>query len=896
MAGSIKGITLEIGGDTQPLQKAFADVNKNSKNLQSELKQVERLLKLDPKNTELLAQKQKILADAVSNSKEKLDKLKKAQEDVNKQFQAGKINEEQYRAFQREVAKAEQELKGFEKQLKNTAASTKILEQKMTDAGNKMKDVGGTMTKYVTVPIAAAGAGMVAAGKQFDDAYDKIRIGTGATGKALEGLNGDFRAVAKQVSSSFDDISTAIAEYNTRLGISGQALEDLSVQTLNLARITESPLTTVIEEVSQSLQAFNTPVQKYGESLDFIFKVSQSTGIAIDRLLSNLVKFAPALKGMGFDFEESATLMGYFDKAGVEVEQAMAGLNKALVNMAKKGVTDSSDALRELLMEIRKAPNALRATEMAIEIFGAKAGPLMASAIRDGKLEYDELIATLLSSKETINGVADDTDDWAEGLAKLKNNVLIATEPIATTLFDALNGLVPLLEKAVPALTGLAQGFAAMPQGLQLAIVAIAGLAAAIGPLLQGIGTIVIAMPGLVKVFAFLSKGVGPIISVLGTVARVVIPAIGTAISTVVPIVVNAVRALIMAIGGFSAPVTAIVMAIAAAAYLIIKNWDQVKEFFSNLWENVKNIFSSAWEAITNFLSGALQGIINLFIQYHPIGIIISHWDEIKAYLLGIASQAIEWGSNIVQGLVNGIRERIGAAVEAARELGSSVAEAVKNFFSIRSPSKVMEDFGRYIAEGLADGIGKGAAAVSEATSKMMSAVTGAVDKVVGSIDLSVGIMEKKFKLIELTVGKSMNSLEKYGLKKSLLGEQISAIADQATVLEAAYAKIANTAGPESDDALKMYGRLLDAKIKYAEMSNELGKITQNEARMRKNMALIESGAALASGATAAGVVGGGTAKKEVNIEVNNYGTKGESSEGATTRELQKLQILGVFG
>jgi hypothetical protein len=206
-----------------------------------------------------------------------------------------------------------------------------------------------------------------------------------------------------------------------------------------------------------------------------------------------------------------------------------------------------------------------------------------------------------------------------------------------------------------------------------------------------------------------------------------------------------------------------------------------------------------------------------------------------------------------------------------------------------------MEGFGRYISEGLADGIGKGAAAVSEATSKMLSAVTGAVDKVISSIDLSVSIMDKKFKLIELTVGKSMNSLEKYGLKKNLLAEQIAAIADQATVLEAAYAKIASTAGPESQDALKMYGRLLDAKIQFAEMSDELGKITQNESRMRKNMALIESGAALASGATAAGVVGGGSTSKEVNIEVNNYGTKGESAEGATTRELQKLQYLGVF-
>ena len=130
MAGNIKGITIEIGGDTQKLNKALEDVNKQGKSLQSELKQVEKLLKLNPKDTEMLAQKQKLLAEAVANSKEKLDRLKNAQEQVNEQFRKGEISEEQYRAFQREVAKAEQELAGFEKQLEATAKASKTLGEK----------------------------------------------------------------------------------------------------------------------------------------------------------------------------------------------------------------------------------------------------------------------------------------------------------------------------------------------------------------------------------------------------------------------------------------------------------------------------------------------------------------------------------------------------------------------------------------------------------------------------------------------------------------------------------------------------------------------------------------------------------------------------------------------
>ena len=607
MAGNIKGITIEIGGDTQKLNKALEDVNKKSKSIQSELKQVEKLLKLDPKNTELLAQKQKLLAEAVANSKEKLDRLKTAQEQVNEQFRKGEISEEQYRAFQREVAKAEQELQGFEKQLKSTTEASKSLGEKMKDAGEKMKNVGDTMTKYVTVPLAAAGAGITALGVQFDDAFDKIRIGTGATGKALEALNDDFRAVAKQVPSSFDDISTAIADYNTRLGISGQALQDLSVQTLNLARITESDLGTIIEETSQSFQAFNIPVEKYGESLDYVFKVSQSTGISIDRLQQNLVKFSPALKQMGFDFYESAALMGFFDKAGVEVEQAMTGLNKALVNMAKAGVTDANEALRKLFEEIKNAPSDIKATELAIEIFGSKAGPALASAIREGKLGYEELVQELLNSKESINGVADETDDWAEGLAKLKNNVLVATEPIATTLFDALNGLIPLLEKAVVPLTKLAEGFGNLPQGMQIVILAVLGLVAALGPLLTIIGSIVVAAPGIAVGFT----------------------AIGGALAAL------------------TGPVGIVIVSIAALVAGIMYLWKTNEDFRKTIQE--------IWKSISNYIKTEIDKITKWWQEWGPtiIGIVKPMWETVKTIIttvLKVIGEVISLFLNVMTG------------------------------------------------------------------------------------------------------------------------------------------------------------------------------------------------------------------------------------------------------
>ena len=123
MAGTIKGITIEIGANTTGLGKALEDVNKKSRSLQSELKQVESLLKMNPGNAELIAQKKELLAKAVANAKEKLDTLRAAQEQVDQQFANGQISEEQYRAFTREVAKAEGEVNKLENELSQLSST-----------------------------------------------------------------------------------------------------------------------------------------------------------------------------------------------------------------------------------------------------------------------------------------------------------------------------------------------------------------------------------------------------------------------------------------------------------------------------------------------------------------------------------------------------------------------------------------------------------------------------------------------------------------------------------------------------------------------------------------------------------------------------------------------------
>lgn len=181
---TIKGLTIEIGGETTGLSKALNDVNKISRNLSKELGQIERQLKFDPKNTTLLAQKQKVLGDQIAATSDKLAKLKDAEKQVQEQFKRGEVSEEQYRALQREIVATESKLGNYTRKLKDVNAQldtfeqkTQIVSQKLQDAGKKISEagqklegVGKNLTTSVTLPLVGAGAAAFKFGADLEDA------------------------------------------------------------------------------------------------------------------------------------------------------------------------------------------------------------------------------------------------------------------------------------------------------------------------------------------------------------------------------------------------------------------------------------------------------------------------------------------------------------------------------------------------------------------------------------------------------------------------------------------------------------------------------------------------------------------------------------------------------
>ena len=192
MAGRIQGITVEIGGDTTKLQNALEGVNGQIKSTQQQLKDVNKLLKLDPGNTELLAQKHKLLGQAVSETKDKLATLKTAAEQTNTKIAKGEISQAQYDALQREIIETEQDLKRLEEQANQSATAV----QKIAATGEKLKTVGNNISSAgeKMLPVIAAvtglGAASVTTAANFESSMSQVQATMGVTKDAMSSVNG----------------------------------------------------------------------------------------------------------------------------------------------------------------------------------------------------------------------------------------------------------------------------------------------------------------------------------------------------------------------------------------------------------------------------------------------------------------------------------------------------------------------------------------------------------------------------------------------------------------------------------------------------------------------------------------------------------------------------------
>jgi TP901 family phage tail tape measure protein len=315
-------------------------------------------------------------------------------------------------------------------ELDKLAASTSSMSTKLAGAA-KVAGAG------ILVGAGAVAAGLFAIGSSFDEAFDNIRIGTGATGPVLEGLQNDMKAVAGAVPASFGDAGKAVTVFSQKLGLTGAPLQTLSSQVLELSRMTGTDLGGNLTAVTDVFNNFGVGAGEQSGKLDLLFRASQASGVSVAELAGTMSGAGVVLREVGLSFDQSAGFLATLAKAGVDAGDVMPALSKSLATAAKQG-KDASSVFTDTFNAIKGAPDDVAASGIALDVFGAKAGPKLAALIREGKLSYEEMTAAIAGGGETILGASADTQDFAEKLTMLKNRVFLAIEPIATKVFNAI--------------------------------------------------------------------------------------------------------------------------------------------------------------------------------------------------------------------------------------------------------------------------------------------------------------------------------------------------------------------------------------------------------------------------------------------------------------------------
>ncbi len=698
MANRIKGITVEIGGDTTKLQTALRGVNGEIKNTEAQLRDVNKLLKQDPGNTELIAQKHKLLGQAVDETKEKLAALKEAQKQADEALKNGTISQEQYDGLQREIVETEQKLKALEEQANQSATAL----QKIAATGEKLQDVGGRIEgvgkKLMPVSAAVTGIGVasVKTAADFESGMSKVAAISGAAGDDLDALSKKAREMGAKTKFSASEAASAM-EYMAMAGWKTEDMLSGIEGVMNLAAASGEDLATTSDIVTDALTAFGLTAQDSGHFADVLAAASSNANTNVSMMGETFKYCAPIAGALGFSVEDTAEAIGLMANAGIKGSQAGTALRTIMNNLSGEvkicgenigeveiATTNADGSMRELsdiLSDCRDAFAGLSESEKvaaAESLVGKNAMSGFLALMNAGEADINKLSGAIENCDGTAQKMADTMNDNLEGqLTILKSQLQELAISFGEILLPAIKNIVGCIQKFVDVLNSL-------PDGVKETIVTIALIAAALGPVLIIVGKIITAV---------------------GTIMTIVPKVVG---------VINGVKAAFAALNMtmLANPIVLIIAAIAALVAVFIYLWntnEDFRQFWIDLWENVKEVavavweflkefFTAAWEAIQgiaetvwnrikDFFSGLWEGIKNIFSTVvEAIKTIITTYFEVYRTIIMTVLNAIQavfttiWNAikTVVTTVVNGIKTTIMTVWNGIRNTVTSVMNAIK--------------------------------------------------------------------------------------------------------------------------------------------------------------------------------------------------------------------------
>lgn len=643
------------------------------------------------------------LAKTISDQEAELTKLKKAYS--NAVLQYGE-NSDEAKKLAGQIENLSGELKENKQKLNDADKAANDLDKSLEDAGKSAKDsadggftvLKGALANLVAQGINAAIDGLknlassaMDAWKEYDNGSDIIISKTGATGDAAKDFEQVYRNVSKQVVASYDEMGTAVGEVNTRFGVTGKDLEDLSVKFLKFAKLNGTDVNSSIDSVQAAMAAWGLTAEDAGDMLDVLNKAGQDTGVSVDALADSLKTNAPALQEMGFNASDAAMFLANLDKNGVDASSAMAGLKKALSNATKEG-KPLDKALKDIEDSMKDAETETDAIAIAMELFGDKSGAAIAKAVRNGQLSFEELGTSMKDFEGNVNQTFENTLDAPDKFA-------LAIQGMRTSLADIVGDLMekyaPQIEQVIGFIQKIAEGFFNVVESAidffiengDTIIAVITGIAAAVATYLAFTTAVKIFTEGW-QSLAIVQKAVAAGQAILNAVMA------ANPIGLVVAAIAGLVAAFVVlwnkseAFREFWINLWEIIKNAAIAAWEWIKEaasnvwewikgvWESASEFFSNLWTSISEGASAAWEWIKGIWGTVSTWFSETIIQ--PVGNFFSSmWDKLKSG----AKDAWEGIKSVFKAIPDWFREKFSNAWQKVKDVfstGGKIFDGIK--------------------------------------------------------------------------------------------------------------------------------------------------------------------------------------------------------------------------
>lgn len=735
MADRIKGITVVLGGDTKGLSKALAGVNKDINITQKQLKDVEHLLKLDPTNTELLAQKQRLLANAVALTKGKLDSLKEAEKQVQQQFERGEVSQAQYDALQREIVATENQLKSLETAAKKSGTVlVKVGDaaKSVADGTDKLADGVDKLNEKAKIASAAVVGGATLAVKSVSDIDSAVGSFMAQTGSA-ESQTDAWREALENIykgnyGENFEDIANSMATVQ-------KTLDD--VDPSNIELLTEDAIAlrdTFGYEVNESTRAAKALMDNFGVSAQDAFGlIATGAQNGLDysgELLDTISEYSVQFGKVGFSADDFFNILqtgsdnGAFnlDKIGDAVKELsirvidgsdttiqgfeLAGLSAD--EMAQKfaaGGDTARDAFFETLQALASIEDPVQQNIAGVDLLGTM---------------WEDLGAGVVLAMGQATDASYAADDALEKIKQQKyDNLISDLQAVGKTAINDIavplgEQLMPIIDAVVGKISELVTAFAGMSSVQQKVVLAVAGIVAAlpvllsfvsgfltvIGTISSGIALFTGAIPAASAAatgFATILKGVS---AVFGVISTVVTGFFTFVTGTIIPGITAALQGLFafIAANPIILVITAIIAAVVGLAVIINQNAAAITSALQSVNTFLQSVFAVNWttifgpvlgEALNSFMA-TLQNVWNAI--YTILGGIITFvtgvfagnwkqaWEGVKQIFSGVFNSLVAIAKaplNAIIGLVNAVIGGINSMIDGLNSISIDVPDGV---------------------------------------------------------------------------------------------------------------------------------------------------------------------------------------------------------------------------